>query len=199
MSIRNVNIGFGLTGSHCTTGKVIPVMQKMMDEGARVFPIISASVDESDTRFGSAKDWKKQIEEVTGNRILKTILQVEPLGPDNILDIMVIAPCTGNTLAKLSRGITDTSVLMAAKLQFRNQKPVVIAISTNDGLGINAISLGYILNYKNIYIVPFTQDEPYKKPNSLVASMNMVIPTVESALKGKQIQPILYNECESQK
>ncbi len=199
MDLKGVNIGFGLTGSHCTTEKCLQEMKQMVAQGARVYPIISATVDESDTRFGCAKDWKEQIESITGNRILKTIVEVEPLGPDNILDVLVIAPCTGNTLAKLSRGITDSSVLMAAKLQFRNQKPVVIAISTNDGLGINAISLGYLLNYKNIFLVPFAQDEPYKKPNSLVARMDMVIPTVVSALKGNQIQPVLYADCESQK
>lgn len=196
MKLLNANIGFGITGSHCTIEDILPVMEEIVTGGANVFPVISPAVDETDTRFGCAEDWKKQIERITGRKIITTIVDVEPLGPDKKLDVMIIAPCTGNTLAKLSRGITDTPVLMAAKLQFRNQKPVVISISTNDGLGINAISLGYLMNYKNVYMVPFRQDDPYKKPNSLVARLDMIIPTVLSAMEGKQIQPLLFTECD---
>ncbi|NLI69417.1 MAG: dipicolinate synthase subunit B [Firmicutes bacterium] len=192
MSLKDLHIGFGLTGSHCTVEQVLPVMKEIASRGAFIYPIITPSFDQGETRFGSASDWKKRIVAISGRPILKTIFDVEPLGPGNILDVLVIAPCTGNTLAKLSRGITDTSVLMAAKAQFRNRKPVVVAISTNDGLGINAISLGYLLNYKNIYLVPFMQDEPYNKPNSLVARMDLLVPTVISALQGKQIQPLLF-------
>lgn len=192
MSLKDIHVGFGLTGSHCTVEQVLPVMQEMAAQGASIYPIISPAFDEGHTRFGLSEDWQERITAISGRPILKTIFDVEPLGPNNILDILVIAPCTGNTLAKLSRGITDTSVLMAAKALFRNRKPVVIAISTNDGLGINAISLGYLLNYKNIYLVPFMQDEPYKKPNSLIARMDLLIPTVIFALQGKQIQPLLF-------
>ena len=194
MNIKDLNVGFGLTGSYCTIAKVLPVIEEIMASGARVIPVINESMNEVENRFGCSREWKRQIENITGERILETIEEVEPLGPNNTLDIFIIAPCTGNTMAKLSRGITDSPVLMTAKLQFRNCKPVLAAISTNDGLGINAISLGYLLNFKHVFMVPFAQDSPEYKPNSLVARMDLVIPAMLAALENRQMQPIICNQ-----
>ena len=144
-----------------------------------------------DTRFGKANDFIDQIETITNKKIINTIAEAEPIGPKSIIDVMVIAPCTGNTIAKLANAITDTTVLMASKAHLRNNKPVVIAISTNDGLGINARNLGLLLNAKNMYFVPFRQDNPKDKHNSVVAKMELIVPTIQKALEGKQIQPIL--------
>jgi dipicolinate synthase subunit B len=191
MLLQGIKIGFAFTGSFCTFAKVVPELEKMVAEGADIIPIISQSVDSFDTKFGKADDWKFRIEEITGKKLIKTIIEAEPIGPKSLLDILVVAPCTGNTLGKLANGVTDTSVTMAAKAHLRNSKPLVIGISTNDGLGVNAKNLGMLLNMKNIYFVPFGQDDPVKKCNSLVANMEILIPTVVEALKGRQIQPIL--------
>jgi len=191
MLLKDVKIGFALTGSFCTLDSVLKEISKMVEEGAIVFPIISDAVNTMDTRFGTAKDLKLKLETITGNKIISTIVDAEPIGPKSLLDIIVVAPCTGNTLSKLANGITDNAVTMAVKANLRNQKPVVIAISTNDGLGANAKNLGILFNAKNIYFVPFGQDDPHKKCNSLVAKMDAIIPTVIEALKGKQIQPVL--------
>jgi len=191
MDLKNFCIGFGITGSYCTVEKVFSVIQNLVDLKAHVIPVFSNSLENANTRFGCSEEWKDRIETITGEKTLNSIVEVEPLGPQNALDVMVIAPCTGNTMAKLARGITDNAVLMCAKLAFRNQKPVIVAISTNDGLGINAISLGYLLNYKNLYLVPFGQDDPFRKPNSLIANMEDLIPTLISALNNKQMQPLL--------
>ncbi len=191
MSLKGVRVGFALTGSHCTIGKVLDQMEKLVEAGAQVTPIISDSVNETDTRFGSAAKWKEEIGKRTKNDLITTIPEAEPVGPGKLFDIMIIAPCSGNTLAKLAMGITDTPVLMAAKAHLRNGGPLVLGISTNDGLSINAKNLGLILNMKNIYFVPFGQDNPEEKTNSLVAHMNLICETLEEALKGKQIQPVL--------
>jgi len=191
MILKNKTIGFGVTGSHCTLNDIMPVIRKLVEMGAEIIPVVSPSVESMDTRFGKGNDWVALIEEFTGRKAKKNITEVEPLGPNKLLDVMVIAPCTGNSLAKLSRGFTDTCVLMAAKSQLRNQKPVVLSVSTNDGLGINARSLAIILNTKNIYVVPFHQDKPFEKPNSLVSHLDLVIPTVEAALENYQLQPVL--------
>jgi dipicolinate synthase subunit B len=150
-------------------------------------------VNNVSTRFGEAKDIKERLKKITGNRIIKSIVDAEPIGPQKMFDIIVIAPCTGNTLAKLANGITDTPVLMSAKAQLRNQRPVVLAISTNDGLGLNAKNLGILLATKNIFIVPFGQDDPLQKPTSLVSRLDLLLPTIEKALKREQIQPILLS------
>lgn len=191
MRLKDVSIGFALTGSHCTLDEVIPQVKKLVEEGAEIYPVISFSVDETDTRFGTADGWKKAMQEITDNPIINTIVGAEPFGPKKIADVMVVAPCTGNTLAKLANAITDGPVLMAVKAHLRNQRPVVLAVSTNDGLGLNARNLGVIINAKNIYMVPFGQDNPTGKPNSLKAKMDLMLDTIELALQGKQIQPVL--------
>lgn len=191
MLLNDIKIGFAFTGSFCTFAKVMPELGRLVSEGADIMPIISESVDKFDTKFGKAEEWKSQIEGITGKTIVKTIVEAEPIGPKSLLDILVIAPCTGNTLGKLANGITDTPVTMAAKAHLRNGKPLVLAISTNDGLGANAKNLGLLLNTKNVYFVPFGQDDPFKKCNSLLANNELILPTVIEALKGKQLQPIL--------
>ncbi|MGI6307871.1 MAG: dipicolinate synthase subunit B [Dethiobacteria bacterium] len=191
MNLQGVRVGFALTGSHCTIGEIFAQVEKLVAAGAQVTPIISFSVKHTNTRFGEAKKIKEQLREITGNRIIKSIVEAEPCGPQKLFDLLVIAPCTGNTLAKLANGITDTAVLMAAKGHLRNLRPVVLALATNDGLGLNARNIGVLLVTKNIFMVPFGQDDPFQKPNSLVASMGMLLPTIERALKKEQIQPVL--------
>lgn len=193
MQLKGMRIGFAITGSHCTLHEITQVMQRLIDEGAEITPIISYSVESMDTRFGKAEDWKRQFEEITGKQSIHTILEAESTVPKKKFDCIVIAPCTGNTLAKLANGITDTPVLMAAKFQLRNLKPLVIAISTNDGLGFNARNIGTILITKNVYFVPFGQDNPNMKPNSLVAHMDKIPDSILAACEGKQIQPILVD------
>lgn len=191
MLLEGIKIGFALTGSFCTFDKVIPEVEKLVSEGADVYPIISEVVCNTDTRFGTASDLKVKLKTITNNEIISTIKAAEPIGPKALFDIVVVAPCTGNTLAKLANAITDTPVTMACKAHLRNQKPVVIAISTNDGLSANAKNIGLLLNAKNIYFVPFGQDDPDKKCNSLVAKFDQILPTILDAIKGKQKQPIL--------
>ena len=145
----------------------------------------------TDTRFGKAQDWHDKFAELTGKPIIKNIVEAEPIGPGKLFDCIVVAPCTGNTIGKLANSITDGTVLMAVKAHLRNLRPVVLAISTNDGLANNAKNIGILLNTKNIYFVPFSQDDPHMKPNSLVANLNLIVNTVLAALEGKQYQPIL--------
>lgn len=189
--LRGVKIGFVLTGSHCTIDGVIPEIKRLINEGAEIMPIMSYTTSFTDNRFYQAEDLKNTITELTNHEIVDTIVGAEPIGPQKLLDIVVVAPATGNTIAKLANGIADTPALMAVKAQLRNQRPVVIAVSSNDGLGINARNIGMLLNMKNIYFVPFRQDNPTEKANSLVASMDLITETVISALQGKQIQPLL--------
>ncbi|WP_347490886.1 dipicolinate synthase subunit B [Desulfoscipio sp. XC116] len=191
MRLKGIKVGFALTGSHCTLDEVLAEMKRVADEGAILYPIISASVDETDTRFGASAGWKERIIEITGQNIINSIVGAEPVGPEKSLDVLVVAPCTGNTLAKLANAITDGPVLMAVKAHLRNQRPVVMAISTNDGLSLNAKNIGLLLNAKNIYMVPFGQDNPTGKPNSLKAKMDKMVDAIEHALQGKQIQPVL--------
>jgi len=193
MDFSQLTVGFALTGSFCTFKKVLPEVKNLVDKGAKVIPIMSENAQKTDTRFGKAQDFIKELEQITGNPLINSIDTAEPIGPKALLDILVIAPCTGNTLGKLANGITDTCVTMAAKAHLRNGRPVVIAVSTNDGLGANAKNIGLLLNTKNIYFVPFGQDDPQKKCNSVVAHMDMIIPTIENALQGKQIQPVLVS------
>lgn len=191
MRLKGVRIGFALTGSHCCLGDVMPQVQKLVAEGAEVFSIISTVVDTTDTRFGPAEGWKNKLREITGKPVVSTMVDAEPIGPQKLFDLVIVAPCTGNTLAKLANGVTDTPVLMSVKAQLRNQRPAVLAISTNDGLGMNAKNIGLLLNAKNIYMVPFGQDNPAGKATSLMAKWDLVTDTVIAALQGKQIQPIL--------
>ncbi|NMA92380.1 MAG: dipicolinate synthase subunit B [Firmicutes bacterium] len=190
-TLKGKQIGLALTGSHCTLGNIFPQVEKMIQAGAEIFPIMSAAVQATDTRFGAAAIWVTKIKELTGRVPWSQIEEVEPIGPQKLLDLLLIAPCTGNTMAKLANGVTDSGVLMAAKAQLRNCRPVVVAISTNDGLGLNAKNLATLLNTRHIYLVPFGQDDPRQKPNSLVAREELIIPTLREALQGKQIQPVL--------
>ncbi len=185
------NIGFALTGSHCTFSEVIPEIQRLCLSGATVTPIISNTVVNTDTRFGASVHWQQQLFSVTGKQPISTIAEAEPLGPAKAFDALIIAPCTGNTLSKLANALTDNAVLMAAKAQMRNQRPVIIAISTNDGLGLNAANLAKLIAAKFIYFVPFGQDSPEQKPNSLVARMDLIADTCVQALEGRQLQPVL--------
>lgn len=195
MRLKGIRVGFALTGSYCTFDKVMPEIRRLVEEGAEVYPVVSEAVDATDTRFGPAEAWRSTLKEITGRDPIRTVVEAEPVGPGQLFDVLVIAPCTGNTLAKLANGITDSPVLMAAKAQLRNRRPVILAISTNDGLGMNARNLGVLLNAKNIYLVPFGQDDPANKCNSLVAHMELILDTVLASLEGRQLQPVLrpYN------
>ncbi|MBE3553679.1 MAG: dipicolinate synthase subunit B [Thermicanus sp.] len=191
MKLEGKTIGFGLTGSHCTYDEVLPEMEKLVREGVRVIPVVTYTVANTDTRFGTSEDWLKKIREITGEEIITTIPEAEHFGPGKTLDLMLIAPCTGNSISKLANAMTDNAVLMAAKATMRNQRPVVVAISTNDGLGLNAANIAKLISSKLVYFVPFGQDAPTTKPQSLVAKMDLIKETCETALEGKQIQPVL--------
>ena len=191
MRFKGLKIGFAVTGSHCTFAKVLPMMQLLKDEGARVVPILSQAVVTNDTRYGTAEELLEKINDITGEDPLLTMVDVEPIGPQKMFDLIVVAPCTGNTLAKLALGVTDSCVLLACKAELRNNRPVVIAISTNDGLSANAKNLGMLLNRKNIFFVPFGQDAPETKHASLVAEMSLLPETILEALQNRQIQPLL--------
>ncbi|NHN28327.1 dipicolinate synthase subunit B [Paenibacillus agricola] len=191
MNWQGKTVGFALTGSHCTFDEVMPQIQRFIDAGARVIPIVSYTILTTDTRFGKSENWQKQLKEITGNDIISSIVDAEPLGPSKLLDVLVIAPCTGNTTSKLANAMTESPVLMAAKAQMRNLRPLVLAISTNDGLGLNAMNISKLLITKNIYFVPFGQDAPTLKPNSLVARMDLIMEACENALEGKQLQPMV--------
>ena len=189
--LSKCNIGFAITGSFCTFDKIKIEMKKLVNTGANVIPIFSFNTQQLDSRFGNAKDFMEEIETIAGNKAICTIPQAEPIGPKNLIDLLVIAPCTGNTLAKLANGITDTPVLMAAKAHMRNNRPVVISISTNDALSNSLKNIGVLMNMKNIYFVPFGQDNHVKKPYSMIAHTDLLIPTLEAALEKQQIQPIV--------
>ncbi|MDD2620042.1 MAG: dipicolinate synthase subunit B [Syntrophomonadaceae bacterium] len=188
---KGIKIGVVMTGSHCTIGDVIPQLKKLKEEGAEIYPILSYTVNDVDNRFYRVNDLKKQIRELSDNPIINSIVAAEPIGPQKLLDLVVVLPATGNTIAKLANGIVDTPALMAIKAHLRNQRPVVIAISTNDALSINAKNIGLLLNMKNIFFVPFGQDNPLEKANSMVADMEQVLDTAICALQGKQIQPLI--------
>ena len=184
-------IGFAITGSFCTHEKILEVIKELTDKGYTIYPIVSESTFETNTRFGAAKDFLEALEDITGNKALATIVEVEPTGPQNLFDVIVVAPCTGNTLAKIANGINDTPVTMAVKAHVRNHKPVVVGISTNDAMGLNFKNLATLFAAKNFFFVPFGQDDPIKKPKSLVADWAKIVETLEFALRGEQIQPAL--------
>ncbi|MGZ4030799.1 MAG: dipicolinate synthase subunit B [Tumebacillaceae bacterium] len=194
MDLKGKTIGFGLTGSHCTYAEVQPQMEELVKLGARVIPVLSYTVQSTTTRFAEADEWVATIERITGEKAIKSIPEAEPLGPTKLLDVMLIAPCTGNSLAKFANAMNESPVLMAAKATMRNDRPVVLSISTNDGLGLNAVNIGRLLAAKNIYFVPFGQDDPVKKMNSLVARNELIIPTLEHALERKQLQPMIVEK-----
>ena len=191
MDLSGYTIGIGITGSFCTFDKVKIEIREMKQVFGDIVPIFSNSAASYDTRFGTAEKMREDIEEITGHKIIDTIMGAEPIGPKGYLDDMVIAQCTGNTLDKLANGITDSPVLMAAKAHLRNNKPLIISISTNDAMGINFKNIGLLMNMKNIYFVPFAQDDPVKKPNSLIANLKLIPDTIEMAMQGKQIEPVL--------
>lgn len=189
--MKIINIGFAITGSFCTLKQILPYIEDLVKSGHNVIPIFSYSVSDTDTRFFLAKEFRKEVIAITGKEPICTIVDAEPIGPKNLLDVLVIAPCTGNTLAKINHAITDTPVTMAAKAHLRNNKPLVIAISTNDGLSANAKNIGELLNRRNIFFVPYSQDDCIRKTRSLVADFSLIKDTVIGALEDKQIQPII--------
>lgn len=191
MKLAHINIGYAFTGSFCTFRESINQLKLLKEEGANIIPIFSVNAATINTRFGKADDFKREVEEICGRPIVLSIAEAEPLGPKGMIDILVIAPCTGNTMAKLCNGITDTAVLMAAKAHLRNNKPLVISLATNDALGLNLKNIGTLLNTKSIYFVPFGQDNHVTKPKSMIADVTKIVPTIEAALLGEQIQPIL--------
>ena len=194
MNFDNKTFGLGITGSYCTFSKIISFIQILAQTNAKIIPVYSYNVSTTDNRFMSANDFKTSVYNITKIPAIETIVDAEPIGPKKLLDVMIIAPCTGNTLAKLANGITDTPVLMAAKAHLRNNRPLVIAISSNDALGINLKNIGSLLNSKNIYFVPFYQDDPIGKPNSLIADTNYIIPTIAESLNQRQIHPLLLTK-----
>ena len=184
-------VGFALCGSFCTHARAVEALEQVKARFARVVPIVSETVAATDTRFGAAHDLMREVERICDHRVIATVKGAEPIGPQKLLDLLIICPCTGNTLGKLAAGVTDSSVTMAAKAHLRNGRPLVLAPSTNDGLSASAGSIGVLLNRKYIYFVPFGQDDPEKKPASLVADFSQVADAAQAALEGRQLQPLL--------
>lgn len=191
MDIKGLNIGFAMTGSFCTFSKVVPQMERLRNSGCEIYPIMSEISYDTDTRFGEKEMWINKIRDISSRDIITTIKDAEPIGPKNILDALIIAPCTGNTLSKIAYAMTDSCVAMAAKANLRNDNPLVIAVSTNDGLSASLKNIGLLMNAKNIFFVPFGQDDCHKKPASLVAKMNLIEDTLEHAVERRQIQPVI--------
>lgn len=189
--LRGARVGCAMTGSFCTFAKAFDGWRALREAGAELFPIMSENAARLNTRFFAAEDARRIFTEIAGRQIWLTLNEVEPIGPKNLLDLMVIAPCTGNTLAKLSGGVTDTAVAMAAKSHLRNGKPVLVAVSTNDGLGRSAANIGRLLSMKHVFFVPFGQDDWSKKPDSLVADFGRLPEAAACALSERQIQPVL--------
>jgi len=185
-------LGVAMSASHCNLARALKQLQNLVAEGAEVIPVISTNVRTTETRFGNPDHWITEIERITGRHPLSSIAEVEPFGPKMLLDCLIVMPCTGNTMAKLANAINDSPVSMAAKAQMRNHRPVVLAITTNDGLGMNARNLGTLLMARNVYFVPFGQDNPTGKPTSLDADIeHYLVPTILAAMQGRQVQPIL--------
>lgn len=189
--MTDIRVGFAICGSFCTFGKALGQMEELIDQGYDVIPIMSFNAFSTDTRFGKAADFRKRIEDMCGKRIISEIKDAEPIGPKKMTDIMIVAPCTGNTTAKIAGAITDTPVTMAVKSHLRQSKPVLICLATNDALGASAQNIGRLMNTRHFFFVPFSQDDPFRKPNSLVADFSMLIPAMRLALEEKQIQPVL--------
>lgn len=189
MDLTQIKLGFAMTGSFCTFRKVIDELRRISASGVELVPILSKNASSTDTRFGKAADFVAEIEDICRRKAILTIAQAEPIGPKKLLDALLVAPCTGNTLGKLAHGITDTSVTMAAKSTLRNRCPVILAPSTNDALGASAKNIGFLMNCKNVYFVPYSQDDPVSKPNSMVARWELMLPAVDAALEGRQLQP----------
>ena len=188
--MEQMSVGFALSGSFCTFDRVMKQIRELADRGMDVTPILSFNAAGMDTRFGRAKEWKEQLREITGKEPLTTLTEVEPIGPKGLLDILVVAPCTGTTLARLANGLSDTPVSLAVKSHLRRSRPVVLAVSTNDALGASMRNIALLKNTKHIYFVPMSQDDPANKPNSLVADFTKIQDTINAALSGVQIQPL---------
>jgi len=184
-------IGFAVCGSFCTHDKAMAALEQVRARWRNIVPIVSECTAATDTRFGKAHDLMREMERICDRRVIASIAAAEPIGPKKLLDLLIIAPCTGNTLGKLATGITDTSVTMAAKAHLRNGRPVLIAPSTNDGLSTSARNIGELLTRKNIFFVPFGQDDPVNKPASLTADLDQIVPAALAALEGRQLQPVL--------
>ena len=189
--MEQATLGFAMCGSFCTYRKVLDALAKLA-QAYQILPIQSEISAATDSRFGTAEDFRAEIESLCHHPIIDTVAAAEPIGPKKLLDALVIAPCTGNTLAKLANGIADTPVTLACKAHLRNERPVIVAVSTNDGLGANAQNIGRLLARKHFYFVPFGQDDPVRKPASLVADMTLLPEAVSAALDGRQLQPILF-------
>ena len=191
MTDTSCRVGFAFCGSFCTLAQAMTALEAVKARFGDVTPIVSEHVAAWDTRFGAAHEWLREMERICDRRVISTVPQAEPLGPRKLLDALVICPCTGNTLGKLAAGITDTAVTMAAKAHLRNGRPLVVAVSTNDGLAASAQSIGRLLDRKQVYLVPFGQDDPQGKPASLTADFSLVADTLSAALEGRQLQPLL--------
>lgn len=191
MEISNKKIGVALTGSFCTFEKVFAALKVLKEEGADLYPIFSVKSQNVNCRFGSSDEFLEKTREICGRDIITTIEGAEPIGPSGYLDALIILPCTGNTIAKLANGITDSPVTMAAKAHLRNEKPLLISLSTNDALSMNLKNIGLLMNMKNIYFVPFGQDNPVKKPHSMIADLDLLIPALKAALEYRQYQPVV--------
>lgn len=189
--MSEITAGFAMCGSFCTFSKVLPQMRVLLEKGMHIVPIMSQAAYSIDTRFGKAADFRVEIEEMCGEKIIHTLFDAEPIGPKKLLDILIIEPCTGNTIGKLATGITDTPVTLAAKAHLRNNRPVLIGVSTNDALGAAAKNIGQLLNYKNLYMIPMRQDDCVKKPNSIVADFTKTYDAAMAALNVEQLQPVL--------
>lgn len=189
----NINIGIGLTGSYCTFSKIFKEIRTLSETGANLYTIFSSNAQSTDSRFGRAEDFMHDAMQYTGKPPITTIPDAEPIGPKSMFDLLVIAPCTGNTLSKLANGISDTPVLMAAKAHLRNNRPLLICLSTNDALGMNLKNIGILLNTKNIFFVPFGQDNYKTKPNSMIAHTELLLPAIAQALRGQQMQPVIQS------
>ena len=186
-----IRVGFAFCGSFCTYHQAMTALEQVHARYGDVTPIVSETSAATDSRFGPAHEYMREMERICDKRVVDSIPKAEPIGPKHLLDVLVICPCTGNTLAKLANGITDTTVTMAAKAHLRNGAPVVICMATNDGLAASARNIGTLLDKKHVYFVPFGQDDPAEKPTSLVADFSLVNDTVEAALRGEQLQPLL--------
>lgn len=189
--MKKITAGIAFTGSYCTYSKAMSAVEALAKEDICLIPIFSDNSAKTDSRFGAAGEFVKRMEDICKRKAITSIAEAEPIGPKKLLDVLIIAPCTGNTVAKLANGIADTTVTLAAKSQLRNNRPVVIGISTNDGLGANAANIGVLLARKHIYMIPFGQDDCIEKENSLVADFDFMLPTVKAALEQKQLQPVL--------
>lgn len=189
-NFNGVSVGYAICGSFCTFRQSISAMKELVAAGAQVYPIMSENAYSLDTRFGSASDFVEEIESICGRSVIHTIPQAEPIGPKKLLNALIISPCTGNTLAKLAAGVTDTAVTLAAKAHLRNGRPLLLGVSTNDALAAAAKNIGLLLNGKNIYFIPLGQDDPVKKPNSMVAHFDRTPDALRCALEHRQIQPL---------